>query len=142
MWPAPRYLLCGCLLLAVCLLDAGQPVPRVSIRDIAPDKTRRGIIHADIPFESLGVKWVAGGPVTIRVRGSADGLRWSEWSEVRVDAHATEEGPREFTGALIYLGRNTEFVEYQADPAVAKLRLFFLDPGETPPGSLGRGLFP
>jgi hypothetical protein len=109
---------------AVFVLLAGgillAQAPQLRIHE-ATSEGLRGVLTSPIPFSAVGV--LAPGE-NVRVRGSADGQHWSDWTEA--DPHeplvSTEPGSR--------------YLEYETGGAGGPVRFVFIDPGQTPRASL------
>lgn len=101
-------------------------------------------IESPEPFLAVSSVWTTEGSddgrVTLSVRGSPDGRNWTEWLDISVDEHATPQ-PGQFFGNLMFLDRETRYVQYRftletrlkrVSPAVTGLRIIFISPGATP----------
>jgi N-acetylmuramoyl-L-alanine amidase-like protein/List-Bact-rpt repeat protein len=153
--------------------EEAEPKPKVRYQEVKADFTkgkiagllptsaglalRNGAMHgtfesepfeAPFPFVSFGARWKAIYPLelSIRVRGSRDGLNWSDWQTISIDddlADANKSGTS--IGSLIYLGPSTRFIEYALEIRESSVRpsrplsdltFAFIDPGETPTEAL------
>ncbi len=63
------------------------------------------------PFESAAIAWSS--PATVRIRVSADGVKWSEWMAPAMDA----DSDRNLT-AITHFGAPQRFIEYAFDRTV------------------------
>jgi len=95
-------------------------------------------------FLALAAVWSAITPesteAVISVRGSADGLIWGEWLELKVDGDSAAQ-PGERVSNLLFLDRQTRYIQYRLDlssatpqtaPVLTGLRFSFISPGATP----------
>ncbi len=112
-------------------------------------------LQIDFPCSHVGVHWLADGgrgqgeqgkhSVQVEVRGSRDGVRWSGWRRVRVEAHGPDResasSGRETFGALVgghlatWLQYRLTFAEAGPEPPwVERVTLTYLD-SRAPPGA-------
>ncbi len=147
---------CGCLffsliaplaLAAEALAQEAQSRPRVRHSELRLELKRepsQGVfisapikvpIDAAEPFLAVGAVWKADERVTVSLRGSMDGKRWSEWREFHLDPDSISQ-PGEYAGGLMLMDKRTAFAQYraavEAGGAIAELRLSFISPGATP----------
>jgi hypothetical protein len=86
---------------------------------------RGGWVAAPFPFEALRATWR--GEARLRVRGAG-----AEWQTLREDPDLSEEGGRRVSG-LVWMAKGTAEAEVEVEGAgAADLRVWFIDPGETP----------
>lgn len=87
------------------------------------------------PFLAVGAAWRSEASVEVSLRGSADGVHWSEWRQFAADHDAMLPGGEQ-VGGLMLLDRQTRFVQLRVtaeDGArVQAVRLNFISPGATP----------
>ena len=109
------------------------------LQQIAPGGRTTGVIPVPIdapePFLALGVKWFSESAAMISFRSSTDGLNWTVWAKLNLDNHA-EDSPGEFTGSLVFLDRESRYVQFKIDsetgqPGLKKMKLNFISPGAT-----------
>jgi len=75
------------------------------------------------PFESLALSWT-GAHADVRVRVSVDGVAWSEWIAVPIDADLTDRDDDRFFSGIMHFGREVRFVETNVEDA--KVTVFAL----------------
>lgn len=97
------------------------------------------------PFLAVGASWrgeaLAGNQLRMRLRGSPDGVIWSEWFDFPMN-HDSEARADEFSSGLILLDAATRFIEYRWEaeavnttrPVLSAFKLHFISPGATPRG--------
>jgi hypothetical protein len=94
------------------------------------------------PFLAIGSSWDIDGKgdgVYIEIRASSDSVSWGKWQRIYIDEHLTSEDGK-FYGMLIFLGKNTSYIQYRItlrDSSrgvfyLRSLRLRFISPGVTP----------
>ncbi|MGH9837079.1 MAG: N-acetylmuramoyl-L-alanine amidase [Blastocatellia bacterium] len=97
-------------------------------------------MEAPEPFLAVGAVWNADERVTVGLRGSIDGSRWSDWREFHTD-HDSMTQPGEYIAGLMLMDARTKFVQFRIvveksasgfSPALTGLRLNFISPGATP----------
>lgn len=129
-----------------------QPKPNVRHGELRFDLTRESArggftsqtikvpIDGAEPFLAVGAVWSAEARVIVSLRGSVDGVFWSDWREFNAD-HDSMTQPGEHVGALLLMDRRTRFVQFRivnenpADReafAATSLKLHFISPGATP----------
>src|SRR5215210_1688525 len=74
------------------------------------------------PFESAAIAWR--GDANLRIRTSADGKTWSDWTSPRRDGDAIE---RQLT-AITHFGATKRFIEYAFDAPVAEVTVTTFPP--------------
>lgn len=87
------------------------------------------------PFLAVGAAWLSDAPMAVSLRGSVDGVVWSEWRRF-ADDHDSMLPGGEQVGGLMALDRQTRFVQLRvtAEDGVRAqaVRLNFISPGATP----------
>ena len=96
------------------------------------------------PFVAVVIQWEA--PLTkahqieLSIRGSEDGINWTDWLQVGEDHHATP-GLNRFSGELQFLPAESRWIQYRATtpvnasiliPPLENVFLHFINPGITP----------
>ena len=101
-------------------------------------------IESPEPFLAMSCMWKTEGAddglVKLSIRSSPSDINWTEWLDISVDEHATPQ-PGEFFGNLIFLDKETRYVQYRftlemglrrVSPIVKTLQITFISPGATP----------
>lgn len=104
----------------------------------APHSFTSAIIEVPLtnvePFLAVGAAWLAA-PVDVSLRGSVDGVIWSQWWLFHIDEDSRSFGGEQMS-ALLSLNRQTRFVQLRVTakdgaPGVPMVRLNFISPGAT-----------
>ena len=87
-------------------------------------------------YRAVGVKWNAeNGTPTLQLRGSSDGLHWTEWQSVQPSSDTPY-------GGLVYLGPDIRFLQYDLESprrnVLHGVQFLLIHPGDTPARLLHR----
>ncbi len=84
----------------------------------------KGSISAPIPFSAVAAKWSPDITPVVQVRGSVDGVSWTNWRALSADSDSGLP-----SSALTWLGEDIRFFEWESSsPAVV---FVFIDPGKS-----------
>lgn len=105
------------------LLAASSHGQSIGYREVnAPGST--GVMTSPIPFSAVAVRWSPDITPVVHVRGSADGISWTNWRALTADPDSGLP-----SSALAWLGEGIRFFEWESStPGVV---FVFIDPGKS-----------
>ena len=116
-------------------LDFHRPQPNVTTDGKARTITLAVPLEGAEPFLAVGFVWLQpAGQTHLRLRGSTDGVTWSEWLKLAHNSDVTNE-TGEQVSSLALLPAQTHFIQCHIESdgaALNSLRVIFISPGATP----------